>query len=266
MRRPVFRWWLLLTGCAQIALEVIGALHRPGSWLYDYAWRTESLAALVGLVLVTGEAVGWNFRDTYPTTRRQIATCLWVKQSQYGTQMTDSREHNPASQFCPLGLAAQGRSLRVAAFVRKAVGLCRDDKKPEADGPSAVLPSQTGGSGRPQLTAALAGILTLGVLAILYHRPVWPGFWLEPVFVAVCGVNCWCGLVLMFRWRTVKDNLMVAILAAWCLLNAAIYSGAARSIDRIGLAGEILNCAALLGWTIIGQETPWPKQADSTAP
>ena len=132
-------------------------------------------------------------------------------------------------------------------------------------------------------SAFLSTVLAVLTLWFLHHESRWPGYWLEPVFVAVAGVNLWCGFLAIMgltrsragdglistvkrlgywgkageapaghlREALVYDQSVhpyyLSILAAWCLLTGALYSGAALSIDRVGLAGELLNCAALLG-------------------
>ena len=169
---PLLRWWCLLTGCAQAALDVLGYAHLPLP-LYDYAWRTESLLALAGLVLVCWSAVS-------------------------------------------------------------------SERQPPAAGPTGNPPPAIGGP-------AVSAVLTVGILAALHHHPIWPGYWLEPVFVCIAGVNLWCGLLIVLSGRWAQCR----VLGAWCLLTGCLYSGAALSIMKIGLAGEILNCIAMAGFLIL---------------
>ena len=155
-----FRWFCLISGLCQIALDIIGALHRPGSFLYDYAWRTYTLASLVGLALVVAEAIGWSY------------------------------------------LLTPVRAARVL----------------------------------------LSFLLTALTLPLIHHSPRWPQSSLELVFSAQTFGYMFLGVMLL-----PGRSLRCRILAAYLLLSAVLASGAARSIDRIGLAGDVLNVAAFAG-------------------
>ena len=100
-----------------------------------------------------------------------------------------------------------------------------------------------------RLAIAASLSITAAVLFILHHHPVWPGFWLEPVFRIVTGVSCFLGLLIVLTRPTCWHG---RILAAWLLGTAVLYSGAALSIERVGLAVEILDCVALGAWVVIG--------------
>lgn len=93
----------------------------------------------------------------------------------------------------------------------------------------------------------LIACLTFFTLFLLHHNPRWPSFWLEPVLLFIFTINLVCGLSLIAarRW-----TLHSTILCTWCLLTAALYSGAALEPKKVGLAGEILNCVAFGSWAV----------------
>lgn len=87
----------------------------------------------------------------------------------------------------------------------------------------------------------LAFVLTVIFAMVQHHERVWPGYWLEPVFLVISWSYCFLGLVLAVRRPPTGVSV---VLAAWLLLTAALYSGCAISINRAGIATELLNCCA----------------------
>ena len=157
-RFPVFRWYCVASATGGIVLYVINALRMR--CCYDYAWRTYTLASLVGLALVVAEAIGWSY------------------------------------------LLTPVRAARVL----------------------------------------LSFLLTALTLPLIHHSPRWPQSSLELVFSAQTFGYMFLGVMLL-----PGRSLRCRILAAYLLLSAVLASGAARSIDRIGLAGDVLNVAAFAG-------------------
>ena len=246
----------------------------PGDHLYDYVWRTVSLLEVAGLALVCWSAVSSECQPPAagPTSAPPPAiggpAAQQKDNDQSGKKKSPVNGKDTSDSYCPnLGhvkqLVSEGHaeahrlddrdSLPSMLLLHVPKRLPKEKAEIENVSRSDYGIFRVG-------PAALSALITLLILAALHHHPIWPGYWLEPVFVVVAGVNLWCGFFLaaavgplvplrrICRWVYLPDISgfeRQAVLALWCLLTGALYSGAALSIDRIGLAGELLNCVAL---------------------
>ena len=80
-RRLAFGWYLAFTIPGEIACYWLGWTHRPGSFLYDYFWRSYEIASLMGLALVAREAVGcrWNRQGSAKVSRGEALRDMEVR-------------------------------------------------------------------------------------------------------------------------------------------------------------------------------------------
>lgn len=211
----VFGWFLAFTIFGECILFWLGWTHKPESSAYDLTWRGYELMVILGLALVTREAIGSNLDSGQRTT-------------------TGTEPYNGLAQDEESGSATRTPNRNPENSQGEETGRVR---------------GRPHGTGRNQKVSVLCSlVLTIIAVFCLHHANRWPSFWLEPILTAICAANLFFGIVIIFARRWTPHG---AILCEWLMFNGILYSGAAISPREVGLAGEILNCITFAAWSFI---------------